>query len=490
MMTGRLSVRAGIGFVGSGSNGVFTDEAVGCLPSNETTMPEALKRSDPTYMTFAVGKWHLGQRAGCLPTERGFDKYFGIPFSCDMGISGWNYHNHSSPPFAARPLPLLNDTTIIEQPVNLATLSDRYVGAALGFIEEAKTAARPFLLYIPWNHVHNPNFRSLQFCNSSKRGSVGDAAQELDHAVGKLVAGVGALGMDENIVWFFTSDNGAPLGNDHNGNGPLLDGKFTTWEGGVREPAFITWKGTVPPGGMSDALTGTYDIFATIMAIAGVAPPTDRVIDGMDLTPLLMDPSHKASGGHDCIFHYHSPQSNEGNTSTSPFSPSGVAAVRCGKYKAHFFTHSTCQQYLRPVPDGAHEPPVVFDLDVDLKEQHPMYPNSSNAVAAAVKMIRAALKAHLATVKLVPNQMIPGGPHPGGDLCDKTTAPTCVGGNNISYAVCKDIDSKIKFPQWPVCTFSPQYYGSFACQYEENQKKKMKCMARCMPPGEQGAGPW
>ena len=258
----------------------------------------------------------------------------------------------------------------------------------------------------------------------------------------------------------------------------------------MREPAFITWKGTVPPGGMSDALTGTYDIFATIMAIAGVAPPTDRVIDGMDLTPLLMDPSHKASGGHDCIFHYHSPQSNEGNTSTSPFSPSGVAAVRCGKYKAHFFTHSTCQQYLRPVPDGAHEPPVVFDLDVDLKEQHPMYPNSSNAVAAAVKTIRAALKAHLATVKLVPNQMIPGGPHPGGDLCDKTTAPTCVGGNNISYAVCKDIDSKIKFPQWPVCTFSPQYYGSFACQYAENQKKKMKCMARCMPPGEQGAGPW
>ena len=124
---------------------------------------------------------HLGQQPQCLPTQRGFDRYFGIPFSCDMGISAWEFRNHSSPPFQARPLPLLNQSTVVEQPTNLATLSERYVAAALGFIAEAKAASKPFLLYMPWNHVHSPNFASASWCNTSKRGPVGDATQELDH---------------------------------------------------------------------------------------------------------------------------------------------------------------------------------------------------------------------------------------------------------------------------------------------------------------------
>eukprot|EP00662_Eupelagonemidae_sp_cell21_P026912 gene26913-4433_t len=184
------------------------------------------------YMTFAVGKWHLGQRIECLPTARGFDDYFGIPFSCDMGISAWRYSNKSAPPFAARPLPLLNGTDIIEQPANLATISTRYVDASLRFAQRARDAGKPFLIYLAWNHVHNPNFAAAAHCNTSRQGMVGDATQELDGAIGQVLAGVAAMGLDEQTV-----DNGAPLGNDRHGNGPLLDGKFTTWEGGVREPA-------------------------------------------------------------------------------------------------------------------------------------------------------------------------------------------------------------------------------------------------------------
>lgn len=148
-----------------------------------------------------VGKYHLGVRDEFLPTNHGFDSYFGIPFSCDMGISAFNYRNHSSPPFQARPLPLLANTTIVEQPVNLATLTERYTTAVLDFVKTATAKAIPFYLYVAFNHVHSPNFRSEKFCGSSPRGPVGDAAQEMDAAIGEIMAGVTALGLDESVVY-------------------------------------------------------------------------------------------------------------------------------------------------------------------------------------------------------------------------------------------------------------------------------------------------
>ena len=96
---------------------------------------------------------------------------------------------------------------------------------------------------------------------------VGDAAQEMDDAVGQIMAAAKLLDLDEDIVWFFTSDNGAPLFNDDFGNGPLRDGKTTTWEGGIREPAAIRWAGHIEPGRISDELAGTYDIFPTMLSL-------------------------------------------------------------------------------------------------------------------------------------------------------------------------------------------------------------------------------
>jgi arylsulfatase A len=158
-----------------------------------------------------------------------------------MGLSAWQYANHSRPPFQARPLPLLNGTEIVEQPTNLATISQRYTEAALEFVGMATAASMPFFLYIPFNHVphrdiqvfhgpikscigcqlffwywglglrnyvlgqvHNPNFASVSFCNTSERGPVGDAAQELDHSIGAITAGIAAKGLDESVVYFFT----------------------------------------------------------------------------------------------------------------------------------------------------------------------------------------------------------------------------------------------------------------------------------------------
>jgi hypothetical protein len=117
-----------------------------------------------------------------------------------MGISAWVFRNHSAQPFQARPLPLLNQSTIVEQPTNLATISVRYTNAALEAVDRALAASKPFFLYMPFNHVHNPNFAAARFCQSSKRGSVGDATQEMDFSVGAIMAGIAAKGLDESTV--------------------------------------------------------------------------------------------------------------------------------------------------------------------------------------------------------------------------------------------------------------------------------------------------
>lgn len=437
MVTGRLPIRTGIG------PGVLSSEAIGGLPNNETTFAEALSQAG--YITGAMGKWHMGQRPKFYPTNHGFDSYYGIPFSCDMGISAWKYYNQSHPKFQSRPLPLLNGTRgnvkIIEQPVNLGTLTERYVSHTIDFITSAAKSKKPFVYYMAFNHVHAPNFVSKKFCGSSKRGPVGDTTQEVDDAIGQVLDALHKLGLDDSTVVFFTSDNGAPLSNDCLGNGPLREGKTTTWEGGIRMPAIIRWTNHIPSGRSSE-LTGTYDIFSTMMNLADVPLPTDRVIDGKDLTELLLS-GGKSGKGHECLFHYHDPDAHPEAIKVLH----GVSAVRCGKYKAHYKTTSGggdhCGQTL-PVPNGLYyDNPVLFDLEADIGEFHPIK-NTTTEYTKGMDIISKALKAHLSTITYVPNQM--------------TNKHGGVGGDDLSMAVCKDLMSRKKYPQYPNCTSDPHNF--------------------------------
>lgn len=176
--------------------------------------------------------------------------------------------------------------------------------------------------------------------------------------------------------------------------------------------------------GTTDSLAATYGIYATVLALTGVSPPTDRVLDGKDLTPLLQ--SETAPAAHRCLIHYWSPQI------------ANSAAVRCGSYKAHYYVRNTGaggNHEKTKVSQGPHSPPVLFNL-----ESNPIAVSSSNpAAAAAMREIDAALAAHLETVDMVPNQMIAANnpcKHSG------TAATTCVGGNDLNQAVCKDPNSK------------------------------------------------
>jgi hypothetical protein len=252
----------------------------------------------------------------------------------------------------------------------------------------------------------------------------------------------------------------------------------------------VRWKGTIPGGRVTDELAATYDIFATVLALAGAKPPAGVVIDGRDLSPILL---HNGHSSHDCLIHYYSPQS-AGDTAAA--NTSGVAAVRCGDYKANFFTHSTacgrkavkgCGPKDRPLPvdDGAHEPPIMFNVafDADPGERTPLDPAAEPKVAQALTRIRAALAAHLASVEMVPNQMIGAGR--AAASCSKVTAaPSCVGGNDLGVAVCKDPASRDRYPQYPNCTSNPEFYGTEACRQTERGNKG--CVAKCMPASQQG----
>jgi arylsulfatase A len=154
-----------------------------------------------------------------MPPARGFDEYLGLPASQDMGLTLWETKDWKpSGVFQPAPIALFNGTTIIEQPVDLGILNERYANFSMDFIRRQTAADKPFYLYVAFNHVHAPSSAGPAFCGSSKQGPVGDAMQELDHAVGQIMTAAAASGAD--ILTFLLSDNGAPIGTDRNGNKP------------------------------------------------------------------------------------------------------------------------------------------------------------------------------------------------------------------------------------------------------------------------------
>jgi arylsulfatase A len=354
---------------------------------------------------------HLGQQPQYLPTAHGFDSYYGIPYSDDMGSSAWDMYNNSDRP----PLPLISSNspeqmTILEQPTNLNLLSSRYVKESVDFIASHSKQNKPWFLYMAFNHVHVPDFASPLFCNSTKRGLFGDALAELDTAVGNIVDSVVEAGVDNNTIIFFTSDNGPWLIKGLSGGsaGLLKDGKETTWEGGVREPGIIRWTGKIQPGRISRQVVATYDIFATSIVLSGGAIPTDRIIDGVDLSPLLFDPQwedrHHEEGSsvlHPCLYHYKGTP-NLQCPAGHPNCP-GLWAVRCGPYKLHYVTSN----YLAPRNGVFHDPPLIYHIEHDPSEKYPLLA-SSTEYKNAQALIQTNVVAHQKNLRWVPPQMAKG----------------------------------------------------------------------------------
>jgi len=340
----------------SGFDWVLYPKSVRGIHPLETTIAERLQEA--SYATGAFGKWHLGVTdSSYLPLQNGFDEYLGLPYSNDM-----------LPPRHPE-IPLMQGNDTLEVMPDQATLTRRYTEQAIEFIERHQD--EPFFVYLPYAMPHVPLHPGPEFAGQSERGPYGDVVEEIDWSAGEIRKTLEELGLAENTLVFFTSDNGPWIikGEDGGSSGPLRDGKGSTWEGGTREPAIAWWPGNIEPGRKVDALSSTLDLYPTLLQLAGISLENYYPADGKDITPLLLYPD---SLQVEKPFFYHGP----GNR---------LQAVRSGKWKLHIRTNSqTGKDYFNG------ELPLLFDLSNDIGESN----NLSGSHSEIVEELLALLEEH------------------------------------------------------------------------------------------------
>ncbi|MEH6584270.1 MAG: sulfatase-like hydrolase/transferase [Halioglobus sp.] len=263
LLTGRLAARMGM-------RHVFMYDAPDGMPQSEITIPEQLKQAG--YHTGMVGKWHLGHLERYMPWNQGFDEFYGVPYSNDMA-NFFFYENQEMSP----------------EPIDQRYLTRRYTDKAVDYIE--RHAEQPFFLYLAHSMPHVPLYVSPEFEGSSELGLYGDVVQELDWSTGQVVDKLRELGLLENTLVIFSSDNGPwlAMGDDGGSAGSLRDGKGSTFEGGQRVPTVAHWPAQIAPGRVDSTPTSLLDLMPTFSALAGVPLPTDRAIDGGDISAVLID---------------------------------------------------------------------------------------------------------------------------------------------------------------------------------------------------------
>jgi arylsulfatase A-like enzyme len=377
LMTGRLAVRTGL------AGGVLFPDSTGGLQPTEITIAEVLKARG--YATAAVGKWHLGVLPEYLPMNQGFDSYFGIPYSNDMDQTGGTltaderFRRYMDAKIEYFNVPLMRNATIVERPAEQTTITKRYTDEGIQFIRAHRN--QPFFLYLAHNLPHMPLFRSKEFEHHSQRGLYGDAVEEIDSNVGRILAALRELKLESTTLVLYTSDNGpwAPYLEQGGSAGLLRGAKASTWEGGMRVPAVFWWPGTITSS-VATGLGSELDLLQTFASLAGAQAPTDRVLDGYDLSPTLKGngPSPRHS-----LFYYAS-------------TGAGVlSAVRHDSFKAHFVVPT----------DGAAAAaavnPQLYNLDEDPSEKFDLAAKRPDVLAE----LRALADEHAKTVVTVKNQI-------------------------------------------------------------------------------------
>jgi arylsulfatase A-like enzyme len=349
LLTGRLPIRNGM--AGSEKRRVLFGDSTGGLPPDEITLARALKAKG--YATACVGKWHLGHLPDYLPTAHGFDSFLGLRWSNDMEPAG-KMPKQASMKLNPDPkwwsLSLMYNDKIVEQGADPTSLTARYTEEAVSFIRANRK--KPFFLYFPHTYPHVPLFASAKFKGTSPRGLYGDVVEELDWSVGQVLDTLRREKLDDNTFVFFTSDNGPWLNKELAGGsaGLLFEGKGSTWEGGMREPGIAWWPGKIKPG-VTHELACSMDLFPTVLKMAGIKPPIDRVMDGVDMSSILFD---KGPSRREIMIYYRGDE---------------LFAIRKGPYKAHFQTAPGYAAAGSPMKFEPQDPPLLFDLAKDPSEK-------------------------------------------------------------------------------------------------------------------------
>ena len=479
LLTGRQPPRVGM-------PGVINSLGVEGLPLTEQTFANRLSSSG--YKSFLLGKWHQGQRPEYLPKARGFDAFYGLPYSVDDGIGYASNCSHVNNTTTGGqhdlllgldnnnkeeniknnkknvrlgpeiPLPLIQQLPdqagfgeILEQPTNLVPLSSNM----LSFFQNMTTLWRdvPWLAYVAHPHVHTatPNVRQLgdneQYCGCNfigrtVRGGFGDALSEVDWMLGEMVDHVASLGLENNTMLLFLSDNG-PWLEKHQGGGSLGPfcamhapyrnvGKGSTWEGGLRSPSFVFWPGQIAPFTRTSAMLSSLDVLPTLVALAqqqggggvsGASPSSSSsssspaaqgvnvVLDGMDCSEVLLGSSSSSPNWrHNVLFPFwNGPDFSKPGTE--------IYAGRYNQYKIHWVTSMglvsgthLLNQTMR------HDPPLVFDVDSD--------PAEAFALTLSKEMLEK-IEAEKKRLTFIPNAIDPRFGMEWALCCDRTTNCTC-----------------------------------------------------------------
>ncbi len=348
LMTGCYPPRIGITKV------LFPYHNIGLSP-NEVTIADILKEQG--YATACIGKWHLGHLQKFLPTNNGFDYYYGIPYSNDMDALDGKDTNldkaWKNKDYSLWNVPLMRNEEIIERPAVQTTLIDRYTKEAILFIQNNKS--RPFFLYLPHTMPHIPLFVSEKFHLEAPQNAYKATIEQIDYSVGQVLKTLKDTGLDDNTLVIFTSDNGPWLDKKHHAGSalPLRDGKFSTYEGGMREPCIMRWPTKIPAGSTCREVCATIDLLPTIALLAGGKVPDDRVIDGKDIRP-LMTGATGAKSPHEAYFYY---------------KDDILEAVRSGKWKL-----------IRK------EPIELYNLENDISEKHNMAKEHPDIIERLIKI--------------------------------------------------------------------------------------------------------
>ncbi|XP_046404029.1 arylsulfatase G-like [Ischnura elegans] len=427
LLTSRLGLRTGV-FQN------FGVDAVGGLPSNETTIAKMLL--DAGYRTAMFGKWHLGLSEGHHPLDHGFQSYLGVPYSVDMGCTnppGLNIpqcsccsHANDIPKWESVSqcrddvaLPLVGNHSIIHQPVKLEELSALYAAFAKDFIFNSDDNGPPFFLYGAFSHVHVPLLTANG--TNNKDTVYKEALNEIDDIVGQIATAVKTMSTiniskfsaRETLIWFL-SDNGpwevkcqlsgswGPFSGNWQRNPSKGGGggasKQTVWEGGHRVPSFIYWPPRVKGGRVSKELLSALDIMPTLASITGAKLPNNRLFDGKDITDVILSHVYNeplyfgndSSSYSRILFHPNSGASgNDGD----------IGAVRVGNYKAVFFSGGApdCSGYFPPRANHTKEP-LIFDLSSDPEEGDPL-PSKSEVYNLVKRIANDALQLFLDSLK-------------------------------------------------------------------------------------------
>lgn len=386
ILTGRHPIRSGTQTVPlTGTNDGLTRW--------EITLAQAL--SDAGYATGMWGKWHLGsdpENRG--PVDFGFDEAVWSPRTADEVL--WTMQSY----FPQGPVTVAPYGGTAEIPLELQSIYARKKGGtaeaiatydaefragfdrkitdwAIDFMERAHQARRPFFAYLPYTQVHIPTIPDPEYVGITRRGGMADLLTQMDAFTGKILDKLETMGLSDNTIVIWTSDNGSdptyrmpaidpdPLGNQWNGfSGPWRGGYFTSLEGSNRVPCIVRWPGRVPQGKLSNELVHEVDVFRTLLLAAGAKVPDDRQIDGMDMRDFLLGEAEQS--GRDAILCF------QGNR---------LQAIKWRQWKIHLFKQD---EFLTTwVPYNI---PLLYNLEWDPREEHPVdFPHGwvGHAMAAA-----------------------------------------------------------------------------------------------------------